>query len=223
MMDTSSDFAPGYSIDLLKALHILTRDGKLNQDSRRKLKQVDHLCRFIAPLLEQAFADHADPVLVDHGAGKSYLGFMLYDLFLKTRDGGRIIGVDSRAELVQASRRLADKLGFQRMRFHDFTVEAAISAQAIPDRIDIVTALHACDTATDDAISASRWPARPRPSSLSPVARPKLPPPCARKNPARSPHRRSPNSGATRYIPANSARKSPTSCAACCSKRTATK
>lgn len=140
------------SAGLLKALHILTRDGKLNQDSRRKLKQVHHLCQFIAPLLEQAFATSPDPVLVDHGAGKSYFGFILYDHFLKDRPAGRVFGVESRPELVQASRRLADELGFSRMRFHDSTVAQATEAREIPAEVDIVTALHACDTATDDAL-----------------------------------------------------------------------
>jgi len=140
------------SVELLKALHILTREGKLNQDSRRKLKQVRHLCQFLAPLLEAAFAATNDPVLVDHGAGKSYLGFILYDEFLNARDAGRVFGIEQRAELVQSSRRLADRLGFRRMRFYDFTVAAAIDSPQIPARVDIVTALHACDTATDDAI-----------------------------------------------------------------------
>src|SRR3546814_20297834 len=71
---------PGQSIELLKELHILTRDGKLNQDSRRKLKQVYHLYQFIEPLLQELQTDHSDITLVDHGAGKSYLGFILYDL-----------------------------------------------------------------------------------------------------------------------------------------------
>jgi len=148
----TTDIQPGQSIELLKTLHILTRDGKLNQDSRRKLKQVQHLCQFIAPLLDAAFATTSDPVLVDHGAGKSYLGFILYDEFLKNRDAGRVFGIEQRAELVQSSRRLADKLGFRRMRFHDFTVAEAIAASELPARVHIVTALHACDTATDDAI-----------------------------------------------------------------------
>src|SRR4051812_13684955 len=93
--DTSiSDVAPGQSTELLKELHILTRDGKLNQDSRRKLKQVRHLAQFIEPLLADAAATHADVTLVDHGAGKSYLGFILYDLFLKDPSSqGRVYGV----------------------------------------------------------------------------------------------------------------------------------
>ena len=69
------EIRPGQSLELLKELHILTRDGKMNQDSRRKLKQVYHLYQFIEPLLQKLQQDHADISLVDHGAGKSYLGF----------------------------------------------------------------------------------------------------------------------------------------------------
>ena len=72
----------GQSIELLKELHILTREGKLNQDSRRKLKQVRHLYQFIEPLLVRLQEAQGDFTLVDLGAGKSYLGFILYDLFL---------------------------------------------------------------------------------------------------------------------------------------------
>ncbi|MEN3363336.1 MAG: hypothetical protein V7606_610, partial [Burkholderiales bacterium] len=82
-MNAIPEIRPGQSIELLKELHILTRDGKLNQDSRRKLKQVYHLYQFIEPLLKEVRQDHADIRLVDHGAGKSYLGFILYDLFFK--------------------------------------------------------------------------------------------------------------------------------------------
>ncbi len=152
-MTLPAEFAPGQSIELLKALHILTRDGKLNQDSRRKLKQVQHLCNFIAPLLEECLAGEADATLADHGAGKSYLGFMLYDLFFKSRSNGRIYGVETRAELVEKSVALAQKLGFERMRFVNLSVEEATRSPLLPERIDIVTALHACDTATDDAIA----------------------------------------------------------------------
>ncbi len=77
------DIRPGQSVELLKELHILTRDGKMNQDSRRKLKQVYHLFQFIEPLLKDALEQGHRLSLVDHGAGKSYLGFILYDLFFK--------------------------------------------------------------------------------------------------------------------------------------------
>ncbi len=143
---------PGQSIELLKELHILTRDGKLNQDSRRKLKQVYHLCNFIEPLLNEVLARQDTLTLADHGAGKSYLGFILYDLFLKTRPGAHIFGIETRDDLVEKSRELAARLGFERMSFLNATVTESITTGTLPARIDIVTALHACNTATDDAI-----------------------------------------------------------------------
>jgi hypothetical protein len=146
------EIKPNQSIDLLKELHILTRDGKLNQDSRRKLKQVYHLCHFIEPLLNEVYADQPNLTLVDHGAGKSYLGFILYDLYLKSRAEATVYGIETRPELVQKSQELAAKLNFSAMQFLHLTVEEATSSPALPAQIDVVTALHACDTATDDAI-----------------------------------------------------------------------
>ncbi len=147
-----TEIREGQSIELLKALHILTRDGKMNQDSRRKLKQVYHLFQFIEPLLKQVDSDQLS--LVDHGAGKSYLGFILYDLFFKQRnDESTIHGIETRAELVDSTRALAQRLGFDRMHFHHLSVAESILSDALPASVDVVTALHACDTATDDAIS----------------------------------------------------------------------
>jgi len=143
---------PGQSIELLKELHILTRDGKLNQDSRRKLKQVYHLCHFIEPLLDDVLGRQDTLTLADHGAGKSYLGFILYDLFLKARPGSHIYGIETRDELVAKSRELATRLGFERMSFLNATVAESVQSEQLPATIDIVTALHACNTATDDAI-----------------------------------------------------------------------
>ena len=148
-----AELRPGQSVELLKDLHILTREGRLNQDSRRKLKQVYHLYQFIEPLLAELSADGHAPLLADHGAGKSYLGFILYDLFFKSLGRGEIYGIEWRAELVERSRALAQRLGFARMRFLDMAVADAVAQADLPDRFDIVTALHACDTATDDAIA----------------------------------------------------------------------
>ena len=152
-MDQMHEVRPGQSIELLKELHILTRDGKMNQDSRRKLKQVYHLVQFIEPLLEDLLAHQPALDLVDHGAGKSYLGFLLYDLFFKARqDASHIYGIETRAELVEKSRALASSLGFDRMSFLNLSVAESSSSDRLPARIDVVTALHACNTATDDAI-----------------------------------------------------------------------
>ncbi len=147
------ELRPGQSVELLKELHILTRDGRLNQDSRRKLKQVSHLFQFIEPLLEEMAADGHAPFLADHGAGKSYLGFILYDLYFKALGSGHIYGIETRTELVEKSRALAKRLGFERMSFLNLSVAQSQDAAELPERIDLVTALHACDTATDDAIA----------------------------------------------------------------------
>jgi hypothetical protein len=149
------EIRPGQSIELLKELHILTRDGKMNQDSRRKLKQVYHLYQFIEPLLKQVLEHKGTVSLVDHGAGKSYLGFILYDLFFKALGADNascIYGIETRDELVLRSRELADRLGFLGMQFLNLSVAESTSSAALPAQIDIVTALHACNTATDDAI-----------------------------------------------------------------------
>lgn len=149
------DVRPGQSIELLKELHILTRDGKLNQDSRRKLKQVYHLYQFIEPLLQTVMQTRGQLSLVDHGAGKSYLGFILYDLFFKalgSEHPSRIYGIETRDELVMRSRALAQRLEFAGMEFLNLSVAESTQSAALPAQIDIVTALHACNTATDDAI-----------------------------------------------------------------------
>ena len=166
------DLRPGQSIELLKELHILTREGKLNQDSRRKLKQVLHLFQFIEKILKELSQEDAAKALnlsgaqpalddalpkglslADHGAGKSYLGFIVYDLFFKQLSQGHIYGIETRSELVEASRTLAQRLYFQRMVFLNASVAESSQSEAMPAQIDVVTALHACDTATDDAIA----------------------------------------------------------------------
>ncbi|HEX8606180.1 MAG TPA: SAM-dependent methyltransferase [Pseudoduganella sp.] len=159
------EIRPGQSVALLQELHILTRDGKLNQDSRRKLKQVYHLYQFIEPLLNDVVNDKGAVSLVDHGAGKSYLGFILYDLFFKalqaqspaqlpptSHRGSHIYGIETRDELVQRSRELAAKFDFPGMSFLPLSVAESTTSAELPETVDIVTALHACNTATDDAI-----------------------------------------------------------------------
>jgi hypothetical protein len=147
------EIRPEQSIALLKALHILTREGKLNQDSRRKLKQVYHLFQFIEPLLKQLLLKHEDFCVVDHGAGKSYLGFILVDLYLRHHaPRASMVGIETRPELVAQTQTLAQDLGFTQMRFLNESVSQSIDSTSLPAEVGLVTALHACNTATDDAI-----------------------------------------------------------------------
>lgn len=143
------ELLPGESKGLLRELHLLTRAGDLNADALRKLKQVNHLAGLLAPAVEDVLARFGDPLIVDCGAGKSALGFILYELFLKGADKGRLLSVESRPDLCRAAEERAARLGFSRMGFQ----AAAIEAADLPGRVHLVTALHACDTATDDAIA----------------------------------------------------------------------
>ncbi len=143
------ELLPGQSTELLQELHILTRSGDLNADSLRKLKQVNHLVQLLAPAVEDALGRFGDPVIVDCGAGKGYLGFILHELFVGPAGKGTIVSVESRPELTRAAEERARRLGFERMRF----VTAELDAAELPSRVHLVTALHACDTATDDALA----------------------------------------------------------------------
>src|SRR3954464_4103349 len=112
-----ADLWPGQSVPLLKALHILTHNGGLNADSRRKLKQVQHLARLVKPAIDAALAEKDQPVLADLGAGKSYLGFILYDLYFGPAGRGRVAAVETRPELVETARKIASESVFERIEF----------------------------------------------------------------------------------------------------------
>ena len=87
------------SIELLQDLHLLTRDGHLNADARRKLKQIRHLVGLLGPALDDALARAPSPLVVDCGAGKSYLGAVLYELVLGPAGRGSLVAIESRPEL----------------------------------------------------------------------------------------------------------------------------
>ncbi|HET6439627.1 MAG TPA: SAM-dependent methyltransferase [Anaeromyxobacter sp.] len=143
------ELLPGTSPELLKELHLLTRAGDLNADSLRKLKQVNHLAGLLAPAVEDVLGRFGAPVLVDCGAGKSYLGFILYELFLREGGKGTLLAVEARPELCRDGAERAARLGYERLRF----LGSEIATAEVPPRVHLVTALHACDTATDDALA----------------------------------------------------------------------
>lgn len=145
--DEVSSLWPGQSRELLKALHILTRDGKMNQDSRRKVKQVQHLIQMLSPYLEGLNS------IADLGAGKSYLGFMLYDLVLREKAETQLFAIEQRQDLIQTCRTIAARSGFDRIQFLPYSILDAIEAKELPESVEAVLALHACDTATDEAIA----------------------------------------------------------------------
>ena len=145
------ELLPEQSRELLRELHLLTREGHLNADALRKLKQVNHLVGLLKPALEELQERHDAPVVVDAGSGNAYLGFILYELFFKDAEAGGVLNVEGRPELTQRARERAGRLGYGRMEFQTASLEGA----QWPERIHLLTALHACDTATDDALAVA--------------------------------------------------------------------
>jgi hypothetical protein len=143
---TDPDVPVGMSIELLKDLHLLTRDGQLNADARRKLKQIRHLVGLLKPALDDALARHAEPSIVDCGAGKSYLGALLYELVLGPAGRGVLTAIEARPELSEQAAERAKRFGQARFQVQTGAIG---SSETHPQ---LVTALHACDTATDDAL-----------------------------------------------------------------------
>ncbi len=146
--DLARELRPEQSPALLQELHLLTRRGQLNADALRKLKQVNHLIRLLEPALDDVYARHPEPRLLDVGSGNSYLGFLLHEVVIGPAGRGEIVSLEAREEMTRRSRERALKLGHTRMRF----ATGAIASWRPPERLHLVTALHACDTATDDAL-----------------------------------------------------------------------
>src|SRR5262249_53552491 len=105
------DVPEGMSVELLQELHLLTRDGQLNADARRKLKQIRPLVGLLRPGLDDGLGRHAAPAVVDCGAGKSALGALLYELVLGPAGRGTLHAVEARAELVAGAAARAARHG----------------------------------------------------------------------------------------------------------------
>jgi hypothetical protein len=110
---------------------------------------VNHLVGLLQPALDDLWARYASPLVVDAASGNAYLGFILYELFFKPSDKGRLLSIESREDLAQRAKERAQRLDFARMEFQT----AELTRAELPGRVHLLTALHACDTATDDALS----------------------------------------------------------------------
>ncbi len=148
---TDPDVPQGMSIELLQDLHLLTREGQLNADARRKLKQIRHLVGLLRPALDDALARSPEPSVIDCGAGKSYLGALLYSLVLGPAGRGTLTAIEARPELSQQAAARAARFGQDRFRVATGAIGTFVGAEGAA-RPNVVTALHACDTATDDAL-----------------------------------------------------------------------
>ncbi|MBS0234775.1 MAG: SAM-dependent methyltransferase [Proteobacteria bacterium] len=134
----------------LQVLGVADREGRIKPTMQGKYRQI---CRFIEIaddlIAESAFENGAPISVIDIGSGKGYLTFAFYD-YVTTALGRacQMTGIELRSDLVDLCNGLAQDLKFEGLKF---VAEAA--ARASSAAVDVVIALHACDTATDDAMA----------------------------------------------------------------------
>lgn len=129
----------------LVELKIADEAGNIRKDAQDKFRQINKMVEIFAPLIQAIKAE--TPVIVDMGAGKGYLDFALYDYLSANKLPVEMVGVELRPALVADSNAIARKSGFAGLSFAAGTI---LDYDATGS--DAVIALHACDTATDDAI-----------------------------------------------------------------------
>jgi len=131
----------------LKELGVINASGNIIGNKQKKFKQINKYIEIIDNILKP-IDFKGDFTVVDMGAGKGYLTFALYD-YLKNiaKRKTDIIGVELRKELVEKCNFISEKSSFAKLSF----IQGSIKKADIP-KIDVLIALHACDTATDDAI-----------------------------------------------------------------------
>ncbi|MBM4364656.1 MAG: SAM-dependent methyltransferase [Deltaproteobacteria bacterium] len=139
----------------LRAIGLGNADGTVSAQNAKKLKQTRHLVELLRPAWEAALAArHEDRPLrvADLACGNAYLSFVLYDALRAEGIACRLHGIESRPELVKNCEERARALSFEGMSFATASIrDADLSPLGGPP--DLVLALHACDTATDEAIA----------------------------------------------------------------------
>ena len=137
--------------ELLKEIGIMTKDGKVKNDMIRKYNQIDHFIEVVEPILRNM--DPNEPLtIMDCACGKSYLTFVLnYYIREVMKRSCYFIGIDSSEGVIKSSIERAERLGYRNMEF----IQEDLSTYVPSRKIDMVVSLHACDIATDYAISAA--------------------------------------------------------------------
>jgi SAM-dependent methyltransferase len=140
----------------LQFLDILDPSGKPRRQAGDKYRQVHQFIASVAPLLDSVPPKDLIRV-VDMGCGKGYLTFALHRYLQEQGLEAHTIGIERRAALTDAANAIVRDLGYTGIKFQS----GEISESALPP-IDLLVALHACDTATDEAIfrgivAQARW------------------------------------------------------------------
>ncbi len=150
-------FREGMQIPFLCDLGVMTSDWQVRRSKYAKFRQINRFLEFIEDVLPHLPRDRQMTIL-DFGCGKSYLTFAVY-YYLREMQGYdlRIIGLDLKKEVIADCNRLAQRYGFDRLKFYEGSIEEYEGVS----RADMVITLHACDTATDYAlVKAINWGAK---------------------------------------------------------------
>jgi SAM-dependent methyltransferase len=149
---------PVEAAPLLRALGLLRRDASMNSDALRKYMQINHMVRLLRPFMLELAQAQGEVRLLDAGCGSSYLTLLLAWCFKNVwRQPARIVGVDRNADLIEKCRRRAELVGLeQSLTFHAATLQELDLDALLPGGerdFNALVSLHACDTATDDALA----------------------------------------------------------------------
>ena len=140
----------GQADDLLKEIGILGSNGKIKNDMIRKYNQIDHFVELVSDMLKEMAEERDSITILDCGCGKSYLTFVLnYYIKEVLKKPCYFIGLDYSNGVITESKRMADSLGYKNMEFRVTDIRDYSASRDI----DFVISLHACDTATDEAIA----------------------------------------------------------------------
>lgn len=132
----------------LHTLQITDAAGTVYKNAQDKYKQINHYIEILSSLLKEFDSGRAINV-ADMGSGKGYLTFALYDyLSNELKRNTRVTGVEYRQDMVDLCNQIARESNFEGLQFEKGVIE-----EYIPKELDVLIALHACDTATDDAIA----------------------------------------------------------------------
>ncbi len=134
----------------LQAIGFMTDDGRIRADKQKKFRQINEFLKLLQQTGELEKFDKSPIEIVDYGCGNAYLTFAVYhylnDVLVKP---ARMVGIDVRGELLEKHIETAKTLGWDSLTFEKNTI-----ARYVPDSSpDITLALHACDTATDEALA----------------------------------------------------------------------
>lgn len=149
--------------EILRSLGLLNADATMPADALRKYSQINHMVALLAPTLQQLSERFTTLRILDCGCGNSYLTFLLAWCFKHVwKRNALLTGIDTRADVIEKSKKRAlelglhDTLSFEQISVQEYKARRELitdSEERKATRSHVIVGLHACDTATDDALA----------------------------------------------------------------------